>query len=148
MCTFFEVNLATKLTVEQVQAEVARFWSVLTSKSAESVEEFYAHESTVFGTNSQRAEPGRLAAIRREREYFHPQTTLRAQTSAVEVQLIDDTAAIASYTFQFHASRAKIGIEKSSEEHVMNGRATQVFAFDPDGHLRIIHEHLSVIHKI
>jgi ketosteroid isomerase-like protein len=142
------VILKTRLSVEQVQAEVARFWSALTSKSAEAVESFYAQESTVFGTSSSRPEPGRLAAIRREREYFHPQTTLRAQTSPVEVHFIGDNAAIASYTFQFHASHAKIGVEKASEEHVMHGRATQVFELQPDGELRVVHEHFSVIHKL
>lgn len=140
--------LATRMSIEQVQAEVARFWSVFTSKSVEALEDFYAHDSTVFGTNSSRPEPGRLAAIRRQREYFHQQTTLRAQTSPVEVQMLGDAAAIATYTFQFHASRAKIGVEKSSEEHVINGRATQIFVVDVDGRLRIVHEHLSVIHKL
>lgn len=140
--------LATAMTVEQVQAEVARFWSVLTSKSLEALEDFYAHESMVFGTANSRPEPGRLAAIRRQREYFHPQTNLRAQTSAVDVFLIGDSAAVATYTFQFHASRAKIGVEKSSEEHVLNGRATQVFMIDADGRPRIVHEHLSVVHKL
>jgi ketosteroid isomerase-like protein len=140
--------LATTMSVEQVQAEVARFWSAFTSKSVEALEDFYAHESTVFGTTSSRPEPGRLAAIRRQREYFHPQTTLRVQTSPVDVLMIGEGAAIASYTFQFHASRAKIGVEKSSEEHVIHGRATQIFMIDADGRPRIVHEHLSVIHKL
>lgn len=140
--------LATGMNVEQVQAEVARFWSAFTSKSVEALEDFYAHESTVFGTTSSRPEPGRLAAIRRQREYFHPQTTLRVQTSPVDVFMVGDSAAIASYTFQFHASRAKIGVEKSSEEHVVHGRATQVFMVEGDGRPRIVHEHLSVIHKL
>jgi len=145
---FVRVTLATTLTSEQIQAEVARFWSAFNSKSASVIEEFYAHESTVIGTNSPRPEPGRLAAIRREREYFHPQTTLRVQIGDVDVHLLGDKAAIATYTFQFHAAHAKIGIEKSSEEHVINGRATQVFAIDPEGELRIVHEHLSVLHKL
>lgn len=136
------------MSIEQIQAEVARFWSAFTSKSVEALEDFYAHESTVFGTTSSRPEPGRLSAIRRQREYFHPQTTLRVQTSPVDVFMIGDGAAIASYTFQFHASRAKIGVEKSSEEHVIHGRATQVFVLEADGRPRIVHEHLSVIHKL
>ncbi|HYG97880.1 MAG TPA: DUF4440 domain-containing protein [Terriglobales bacterium] len=144
----YTAMLATKLTVEVVQAEVARFWSAFTSKSVDAVEDFYAQESTVFGTTSSRPEPGRLAAIRRQREYFHPQTTLRVQTSPVEVYMLGEFAAIATYTFQFHASRAKIGVEKSSEEHVIHGRATQIFAVDTDDRPRIFHEHLSVIHKV
>lgn len=140
--------MAITLTVEFVQAEVDRFWKVFTSKSAQAIEDYYSGDATVFATNSSRAEPGRLAAMRRQREYFLPQTTLRVQTGTVDVQLISDRAAIASYTFQFHASRAKIGIEKSSEEHVINGRATQVFVLDHDDHPRIVHEHLSVLHKL
>jgi ketosteroid isomerase-like protein len=136
------------LSAEQVQAEVTRFWNAMTSKNVEVLDDFYAHESLVFGTTSIRPEPGRLAAIRRQREYFHPNTTLHSQLSDIEVQLIGDTAAVASYTFQFHASHAKIGLEKTPEEHVVNGRATQVFQLDPDGHIRILHEHLSVVHRL
>lgn len=142
------MSILGKLDVEQVREEVARFWTAITSKNVEVLDDFYAHESLVFGTTSVRPEPGRLAAMRRQREYFHSNTTLRSQLSAVEVQLIGDTAAVASYTFQFHASHAKIGMEKTPEEHVLNGRATQVFQLESDGHVRIIHEHLSVVCRL
>jgi ketosteroid isomerase-like protein len=142
------VVASTVLTTALVQAEVARFWDALASKSTQAIEDFYSQDSTVFGTSSPRPEPGRLSTIRRAREYFHPQTTLHAQLGAIEVHLLGETAAVAVYTFQFHASRAKIGIERTSEEHVVSGRATQVFHFDAEGKLRILHEHLSVVHRI
>jgi ketosteroid isomerase-like protein len=37
---------------------------------------------------------------------------------------------------------------KTAEETIDNGRATQVFALDPSGELRIVHEHLSVPEKL
>jgi ketosteroid isomerase-like protein len=133
------------LTPEIVRAEVARFWNAFTTKSSESLEEFYAHESSVFGSTANRAEPGRLAATRRKREYFHAQSTLRSQTGFVDVVMLGDQAAVACYTFQFHATKvASAALSKPSEEHITNGRATQVFGLDSDGAIRIFHEHFSI----
>lgn len=60
----------------------------------------------------------------------------------IEVVMIGDTGAVASYNFQFHANRAG-AMGKTEEEDIKNGRATQVFMLDPDDKLRIVHEHLS-----
>jgi len=134
----------TNLNPEIVRAEVARFWSAFIGKSAEALEEFYAHESSVFGSTANRAEPGRLAATRRKREYFNPQATLRAQPGIVDVVMIGDQAAVASYNFQFHASKIASSTSKATEERFTNGRATQVFGIDSDGSIRIFHEHFSL----
>lgn len=131
------------LSPEAVRAEVARFWNAFISKSTEMLEEFYAHESTVFGTASTRSEPGRLAATRRRREYFISQSILRANTGIVDVVMLDDRTAIATYAFQFHASKLS-NAARHQEEHIAQGRATQVFAVDTDGKIRIFHEHLSL----
>jgi len=131
------------LSPDIVRAEITRFWNAFTSKSLEALEDFYAHEASVFGSLSNRPEPGRLAAKRREREYFGANTVLRAQIGTVDVVMLSDSAAVACYTFQFHAT----GLAASGprmEEHIGGGRATQVLAVDPaDQKVRIYHEHLS-----
>lgn len=131
------------ISPEVVRSEVTRFWDAFSAKDAERLQEFYAHESVGFGSSSTRSEPGRLAATRRKREYFNSSGPIRTQLSPIEVVLLDEGAAVASYTFEFHAERFSLTSGKS-EEHIRNGRATQVFAFDPDGKIRIFHEHFSV----
>jgi ketosteroid isomerase-like protein len=140
--------MVNKLSVEQVKGEVLRFWNAFTDKSASQLMEFYAPESTVFSSVSNRSEPGRLAAARRQREYFHAKSSLRATVGNIDVILLGDgAAAIASYTFQFHASKVASTAGVPSEEDIRNGRASHVFALDADGKVRIMHEHLSAIEK-
>lgn len=134
----------TSLTPETIRAEVARFWNAFTSKSADILEDLYAHESTCFGSASNRSEPGRLAATRRQREYFAAAASMRSQLGHVDVVMLGETAGVASYTFQFHATKVSAARSKATEEHIANGRATQVFSLDQDGVLRIIHEHFSL----
>lgn len=131
------------MTAEQIRAEVGRFWSLFNSKNAEGLEEFYAHESSVFGSTGTRPEPGRLAATRRKREYFDPQTTVKVTVGPIDVLLLGEVA-VATYTFQLHASKVAGALGKAVSEDIDHGRATQVFAPDSDGKLRIVHEHLSV----
>ena len=135
------------ISVEQVRAEVSRFWGAFTGKLSDEIEKFYLPDSTVFSSIAHRAEPGRLAATRRKREYFHPQSRIRAQVGTMEVLPIGEAAAVASYTFEFHASRVMGALGKDVEEDIQNGRATQVFVQQPDGKLCILHEHLSLIPK-
>ncbi len=130
------------LSSELVRAEVARYWNAFIGKHGEELSAFYASESSVFGSLSRRPEPGRLAAARRIREYFGPRCVLRAQCGPIEVVLLGDSAAVASYIFEFHAEQnATAGGEA---EHIQHGRCTQVFALDPDGQLKIFHEHMSL----
>jgi ketosteroid isomerase-like protein len=138
---------SVKITSEQVKAEVGRFWNAFTSKQLEALTDLYAAEATVFGSSATRPEPGRLATARREREYFHPQTTVRVTLGPIDVTLLGDIAAVASYTFQFHASKIKSVLGGSADEEIKHGRASQVFLLDHDGKLRIVHEHLSAVEK-
>jgi ketosteroid isomerase-like protein len=138
-----------QLTADQVRAEVQRFWNAFSGKDAVTLAEFYAHESSVFGSDATRSEPGRLAATRRHREYFGAHSTVKAHLGAIEViVLADGAAAVADYTFQFQASKVRTALGATIEENIKHGRATQVFAFDPDGKLRIFHEHLSTVDKM
>jgi ketosteroid isomerase-like protein len=130
---------------EQVRAEVTRYWAAFTSKSPDLLEECYSTDATVFSSTAHRAEPGRLAATRRKREYFHAQTKVRVQLGYIEVQAIGEQAAVASYTFEFHASKVSGALGRAVEEDIEHGRATQVFVRDAEGHLRIVHEHFSAV---
>ena len=133
----------SRVTAEDVRSEVTRFWNVFASKSPDLLEEFYAPDATVFASLSNRAEPGRLAVARRKREYFNKQSSVRIQLGLIDVQVLSDTCAVATYTFKFHG----IGIVSSgrtdAEESIENGRATQIFTLDASDRLRIVHEHLS-----
>ena len=139
--------MANKLTAEQVRGEVLRFWNVFMEKNADALMNFYAPDSSVFSSVSARVEPGRLAAARREREYFHAKSTIRSTTGNVEVIMLGESAAVADYTFTFHATKVGGGMSAASEEDIKQGRATQVFRLDPDGRALIVHEHLSAIDK-
>ena len=135
----------SKLTAEQVRAEVQRFWSAFTSKAEESLEGFYAANSSVFGSDATRTEPGRLAATRRKREYFNATTSLNVVLGPIDVTSLGDVAAVATYTFKFHANRVQHGLGQADTEDIQHGRATQVFALEPDGRVLIVHEHLSAV---
>jgi ketosteroid isomerase-like protein len=136
-----------KLSAEQIKGEVQRFWNAFSNKSSEQLMEFYSPESSVFGSGTTRPEPGRLAAARRQREYFHAKSSIRAVPGMIDVVMLGDHAAIASYTFTFHASKVAGSFGNAVEEDIRNGRATQVFSYDPEGKLRIMHEHLSAVDK-
>lgn len=133
------------LSAELVRAEVARFWAAFSAKSAEVVESFYLPEAVVFASTTTRTEPGRLAATRRKREYFHSAALIRVQVGMVDVLPIGDDAAVACYTFKFHAEHVAGALGKNVEENIEHGRVTQVFVRQEDGRLCILHEHISII---
>ena len=133
------------LTADQVRAEVQRFWNTFTAKAEDTLGEFYAPTSSVFGSDATRTEPGRLAAARRKREYFHAGTSLNVSLGPIDVIPLGDTAAVATYTFKFHANRVQHGLGQSDTEDIQHGRATQVFALEADGRVLIVHEHLSAV---
>lgn len=141
------MTTAAKISVEDVKGEVQRFWNTFMEKNATQLMEFYASDSSVFSSVSPRQEPGRLAAARRQREYFHKLATVRASISALDVVILSDNSAVASYNFQFHATKVASSLGQSTEEDIKNGRATQVFRQESDGKLRIVHEHLSALDK-
>ena len=70
---------------------------------------------------------------------------MKVQLGAIEVVVLGESAAVASYTFQFHASKVANLLGKAAEEDIQQGRATQVFTRDVEGKLRIVHEHLSTV---
>ena len=134
--------IATTLTPDLIQAEVRRFWAAFLDKRINEITEFYTPDSTVFTTSSRRAEPGRLAAARRVREYFAPHILLRHSMGMIDVQMLADSVAVASYNFDFHAERrVQSGMP---DEHLLGARCTQVFGIDAEGEVKIFHEHLSV----
>jgi ketosteroid isomerase-like protein len=134
----------SKLTAEQVRSEVNRFWSTFSTKAEEKLGDFYAPNSSVFGSDATRTEPGRLAATRRKREYFQEGTSVHVSLSPIEVTLLGDNVAVAAYTFRFEASHVHHGLGQEDED-IQHGRATQVFTLEPDGRLLIVHEHLSAV---
>jgi ketosteroid isomerase-like protein len=133
----------TKLTKDQVSQAVRDFWRAFGSGSPQSLADFYAPDATLFGVEGPRPEPGRLALLRRQREYFDRHARLSVEPGLVEVHLLNDTTALAVYTFTFHASDVIAATGKTQERHIANGRASQIFQLGPDGRPLIVHEHLS-----
>ena len=133
-----------KLTNGEIRKAVELFWSTFLAKSEDLLNSYYASGSTVFQISMGRAEPGRLGAMRRSREYFRPDTRMEMKLGAIDVLLIGSDAGIASYTFQFQATGRDVGGGKRVEEKLEVVRATHVFLRDAQGQLRILHEHFSV----
>jgi len=134
-----------KVTPEQVQAAVRRFWDILLSKSADSLVDAYATNGLTFRVGSVSIEPGFMGIAQRSREYFHEACMLHMELGPIEVILLNDTTAVAIYTFQFHALNRAVASAKENlkEETIPNGRGTQIFRRGHDGKLRILHEHMS-----
>lgn len=133
-----------KLTAEDIRKAIQLFWSAFMAKSEEELNNFYASGSTAFQVAMARSEPGRLAAMRRSREYFHPDTRMELKLSPVDVVMCGDDAGVASYTFQFQATGRELGGGKRAEEKLETVRATHVLHRDASGKLKIAHEHFSV----
>ncbi len=132
---------ATAILPEDVRQAVGAFWSAFAQKA--SLEEFYCLEASVFGSMASRVEMGRLAALRRKREYFHPETVIDIRiTSPVDV-VVRGEVAVATYSYEFHTRGARIGPNRTADEDITNGRVTHVLAREEDGKLRILHEHVS-----
>lgn len=136
--------MSQKVSDEELREAVKRFWDVMVAKFAGELSESYAAGSSVFSTTAARAEPGRLAAMRRVREYFDPVTKMKVELGPIEAHVLDETAGVAYYTFRLHASRKQTGTGNQIEEEITNGRGTQVFQRSPEGKLLILHEHLSM----
>lgn len=133
-----------KLTAEDIRKAVQLFWSTFLAKSEDELNNFYASGSTAFQIAMARSEPGRLAAMRRSREYFNVDTRMELKLSPIDVVLCGDDAGVASYTFQFQATGRDLGGGKRAEEKLETVRATHVLHRDASGKLKIAHEHFSV----
>ena len=65
---------------------------------------------------------------------------------SIEVNILADNVAVATYTSRWYASSMfETAMVTTSDKAVRDGRGTQVFVLDPDGKSRIVHEHLSDI---
>jgi len=80
--------------------------------------------------------------VRRARELFGPASAVGAELGSIDVQLLGDDLAVASYAFHFNVTRS-LPNGKRVRVDVPFGRATQVLQSDANGVLRIIHEHMS-----
>jgi ketosteroid isomerase-like protein len=135
------------ISVSHVEDAARRYWRILMEKMTTEMTSFYSYDAVVFNPFSPRMEPGRVSAARKEREYFGPQTKFRAEiTGLINVQLLSETIAVASYQFHWEASNMEQKIlGKKFDKAVRDGRATQVFMLNPEGKLLIVSEHLSDI---
>lgn len=139
---------ATKITAERVQAFVHEYWRVLMDKTPGALEKLYRYDSTVFNPFEHRTESGRVSATRKEREYFEHKITFRAEvTSPVDVFLLSDDVAVATYTFRWEASGMvdTSSAGKQFKKSLRNGRATEVITLDFEGRMCIVHQHHSDI---
>jgi hypothetical protein len=139
--------MTTSISTSQIENAVQRYWRVLMEKMTGEMEKFYSYDSTVFNPFSPRAEPGRVSAARKEREYFTPMTSFHAAiTGPITVQILADNLAVASYSFRWRAGNMEEKmLDKKFDKAVRDGRATQVFLLTPEGKLLIVNEHLSDI---
>jgi len=126
----------------QVKAEIKKFWAAFTGKSARGFQDMYSPTATVFSADGRRSEPGRLMLVRREREFFGPQSSVGSRVGEIVVQVLTPNMAVAAYPFHFFVVRS-LPNGRRVQVDVPFGRATQIFQRDEKGAYRIIHEHLS-----
>jgi ketosteroid isomerase-like protein len=129
-------------SADEVRALVQKFWGFFIRKSKSQFDEMYSPSATVFAADARRGEPARLMLVRRARELFGPGSAVGAKLDAIDVQILRDDLAVASYAFHFNVTRSLPNGKRVSVD-VPFGRATQVFQRDANGNLRIIHEHMS-----
>ncbi len=132
-----------KITPDKVAQAVKDFWKAFAGRSARALAEFYSADASIFGIEGTRSELVRLASARREREYFNRHAKVTIHTDFVDVRLLCDTAAVATYSFHFHAANVGAASGKTLERSIPHGRATQIFELTTEGTLVIVHEHLS-----
>src|SRR5271170_906168 len=129
-------------SADEVRAVVQKFWEFFILKSKSEFDELYSPSATVFAADARRGEPARLMLVRRARELFGPGSSVAAKLGAIDVQLLRDDLAVASYPFHFTITRS-LPTGKRVSLDVPFGRSTQVFQRDAKGVLKIIHEHQS-----
>lgn len=138
----FSPKNVMNISAEDVRVRVREFWRLYCTKSASGFAEMYFSDATVLEADNRRVEPARLMLARRGRELFSPGASVEATLGSIDVQILDDGVAVASYHFHFRCIRTMAtGKRLLSDNPGM--RATQVFQRDEHGVLRILHEHLS-----
>jgi ketosteroid isomerase-like protein len=143
-------RMTSKLTVEQVQASVRRFWKALSANDAQTLADFYLSDASVFNATGGYPEPGPRDAVG---SYFGFDSSMKVELTQFEVRLLGKhaEAAVASYKLRFYqepAPELAAGVEHADEEDTLipveYGRVSQIFAMGPGGNLRIVHEHISL----
>lgn len=134
--------MAADISPGEIRAEVQKFWSILSGKSKERLEDLYSPTAIVFTGKAKQSERGPLTAIRRMRQYANSDSTSIAELDPIEVQIAGPDIAIASYTYRFHSSKANKDGSRTARD-TLYGRSTQVFQRNDRGALKIVHEHLS-----
>ena|SRR5260221_14511656 len=130
------------ISPEEVRTVVRRFWTIFGGKAKDKFEEMYFPGATVFSSTAPRTEPGRLMVARRMRKFFDLPISFNTNLDTIEVQIVGDRTAIATYVYIFQATEKNRDGSRTRRTTPF-ARATQVFQRDEDGTLRIIHEHLS-----
>jgi ketosteroid isomerase-like protein len=134
--------VAAEISPDDVRAEVQMFWSILSGKSKQKLEDLYSPSAVVFTGKAKQSEHGTLTAMRRMRQFVGADSTSSAELDPIEVQIAGPDVAIASYTYRFHASKTRKDGSRE-QRNTLFGRSTQIFQRDDRGALKIVHEHLS-----
>jgi ketosteroid isomerase-like protein len=131
-----------KITPEEVRAVIKKFWDSFSKKLTGQFNQMYSPSATVFAADARRGESARLMLVRRERELFGPGCAVGGKLGSIDVQVLSDDMAVASYPFHFSTTR-DLPNGKRVKVEMPFGRATQAFQRDASGDLKIIHEHMS-----
>ena len=132
-----------KISPHQVSQAVRDFWKAFANSAGTELSAFYAPDASVFGVEGPRSELVRLALARRQREYFDRHARLNVELGMIDVRLLNEYTAVATYTFTFRASNVSGASGKTQDRHIEHGRATQLFQMESGGKPVIVHEHLS-----
>ena len=134
--------MTAELSPDAVRAVVQKFWTILSGKSKDKLEDLYSPLAVVFSGKAKLSERGALPAMRRMRQYAASDSISTVELDTIEVQIPGPDIAIASYTYRFNSTKTlKDGTRE--DRKTLFGRSTQIFQLDPSGSLRIVHEHLS-----
>ncbi|MGA8220975.1 MAG: DUF4440 domain-containing protein [Candidatus Acidiferrales bacterium] len=134
--------MAADVSPDEIRAEVQKFWSILSGKSKEKLEDLYSPTAVVFTGKAKQSERGPLTAIRRMRQYVATDSISNAELDPIEVQIAGPDIAIASYTYRFNSTKTNKDGSRTARSTLF-GRSTQVFQRNDRGALKIVHEHLS-----
>ncbi len=139
-----------KITVQQVQNAVRRYFETMANKIPGELSKMYSYDAVVFGPYGARQDLGRVWATVRDREYCQPESTYHFEfTSPIEVQILADNVAVATHTFKSIATNVKEPIlGKALNRKMADGRGTHVFVLSPEGELLLAHQHLSDICRL
>lgn len=134
--------MAADISPGEIRTEVQKFWSILSGKSKEKLEDLYSPSAIVFTGKGKQSERGPLTAIRRMRQLAASDSTSTAELDPIEVQIAGPGVAVASYTYRFHSTKTNKDGSRTAR-NTLYGRSTQIFQRNDRGALKIVHEHLS-----